>query len=116
MTEETKNSKNYIHHSSLTSRALVKGFKKLDSGTIVAEISVMSGKDGDKQRYLNGSFVVSKSVSYFAETQLEVDYGKKGIVANVVISDLDVTASPNDKKPESPYINYRGFLNEITIG
>ena len=118
MTDKTENTKPYIAYSQTTTRGLLRGFKLIneEKGIVAADIALMSGKERDgQQRYLNGSFIVSKPADYFAKQQINVDYGA-GVKVKVTINDLYCEPKADAKDPDTLYANYRGFLKEITIG
>lgn len=97
-----------------TGIALIKQVSSLPSGTMLAEMSLLCGKDKDnKTRYLNGSFIYGEKTQGMVEVEhaLKASNGES-VMVQYEIADLHCEPNVSNNKT---YMNYRGFLRAISL-
>jgi len=94
--------------------ALIKKVSSLPSGSMLAEMSLLCGKDKDeKTRYLNGSFIFGEKTKGMVEVEIALKSANgESIMVQYEIADLHCESNVKDNKT---YMNYRGFLRAISL-
>lgn len=94
--------------------ALIKKVSSLASGSMLAEMSLLCGKDKeDKTRYLNGSFIFGEKTKGIVDVELALK-SANGDAVMVQYEIADLHCEPNTSNGKT-YLNYRGFLRAISV-
>lgn len=112
--EPADTQKVFTHRSMFMSKAIFRGFRVMpnDAG-VVADLALMSGQGDGKQRFLNGSFMISKSLLPLAKKIGTLNFDVR---VEVEIGNLHCVPSLDRDDGTKIYANYRGFLNKMSFG